>query len=306
MSTCPVCGLAGIAADKDQCPQCDADLTCFKVLDSLPEELPAERARPSKHPGLVSALGVLVVLLCALSGFQSFELRQVGSQLRDHESALLEYMGRIDANLHRLTLERPEQRDGDGTRDTGDGLEEQRGRVQAPIPHPAAELGADDRKAATPEPGEEASQRPEAGNAAIVEQREEARQAPAAEDDGMTRFRVYSCSGSDTLWGLSEKYYGAGRFYPVLMEHNPTVGIFSIKEGTPLKILKDGRSARKVYRKIVHRRGGKLYWWYTVMEGDTLSSIASKYYKDPETARIADFNPNPSLEAGRKLRIFIE
>ncbi|SLM28131.1 hypothetical protein MTBBW1_1260053 [Desulfamplus magnetovallimortis] len=32
---CPVCGLENINADQDTCPQCDSDLSCFKVLDSF-------------------------------------------------------------------------------------------------------------------------------------------------------------------------------------------------------------------------------------------------------------------------------
>ena len=36
---CPICGFERLQTDQDNCPQCDADLTCFKVLDSIPEEL---------------------------------------------------------------------------------------------------------------------------------------------------------------------------------------------------------------------------------------------------------------------------
>jgi len=35
---CPICGFERILTDQENCPQCDADLTCFKVLDSIPEE----------------------------------------------------------------------------------------------------------------------------------------------------------------------------------------------------------------------------------------------------------------------------
>ncbi|MCP4111979.1 MAG: hypothetical protein GY749_41700, partial [Desulfobacteraceae bacterium] len=36
---CPICGMEQIPSDKNQCPQCDADLTCFKVLATLPDEI---------------------------------------------------------------------------------------------------------------------------------------------------------------------------------------------------------------------------------------------------------------------------
>jgi len=35
--TCPVCNLKHIQGDKSACPQCDSDLTCFKILDKLQE-----------------------------------------------------------------------------------------------------------------------------------------------------------------------------------------------------------------------------------------------------------------------------
>ncbi|MDM8542192.1 LysM peptidoglycan-binding domain-containing protein [Desulfococcaceae bacterium HSG9] len=35
---CPICGFELLQTDQDTCPQCDSELTCFKVLDSIQEE----------------------------------------------------------------------------------------------------------------------------------------------------------------------------------------------------------------------------------------------------------------------------
>ncbi len=35
---CPICGFERLQTDQENCPQCDAELTCFKVLDSITEE----------------------------------------------------------------------------------------------------------------------------------------------------------------------------------------------------------------------------------------------------------------------------
>ena len=40
-NTCPICGFHLIKAQTAKCPQCDADLACFTVLDSIPDEVPA-------------------------------------------------------------------------------------------------------------------------------------------------------------------------------------------------------------------------------------------------------------------------
>ncbi|MCP4699606.1 MAG: hypothetical protein GY862_22565, partial [Gammaproteobacteria bacterium] len=38
MRSCPVCGKSRLAEDLPECPQCNADLECFSILDSLYEE----------------------------------------------------------------------------------------------------------------------------------------------------------------------------------------------------------------------------------------------------------------------------
>lgn len=39
MKACPVCGKVGLTGDEGACPQCNADLECFDLLDSLHEEV---------------------------------------------------------------------------------------------------------------------------------------------------------------------------------------------------------------------------------------------------------------------------
>ncbi len=41
---CPICGFERLEAGQENCPQCEADLTCFEVLDSIPDELPEPAA----------------------------------------------------------------------------------------------------------------------------------------------------------------------------------------------------------------------------------------------------------------------
>ena len=46
---CPVCQYARISRDMDTCPQCDADLTCFRLLDRL-SDMPPEPVLSSPEP----------------------------------------------------------------------------------------------------------------------------------------------------------------------------------------------------------------------------------------------------------------
>ena len=39
-NTCPICGFHLVSTEAVKCPQCDADLACFTVLDSIPDEMP--------------------------------------------------------------------------------------------------------------------------------------------------------------------------------------------------------------------------------------------------------------------------
>jgi len=108
MSTCPICGLEGIPPEKTECPQCDADLTCFKILDSLPDALPPpkEKKLPANPCVFIKIVGLLVVLsMGGLTGFLLHQFRQVESQLQDQRTELIESMRNIDTRMERLAWE---------------------------------------------------------------------------------------------------------------------------------------------------------------------------------------------------------
>lgn len=112
MSTCPICGLEGIPPEKTQCPQCDADLTCFRILDSLPDELPVEEKKLPASPYLFTVIvGLLIALGGALAGFTVHRLNLVELRLNNQQAELAEAMRSIDARLERLVLEQSKLRE---------------------------------------------------------------------------------------------------------------------------------------------------------------------------------------------------
>lgn len=199
-----------------------------------------------------------------------------------------------------------------------DALTEELTRVPPLVAHPASPEATRNRTAAKAEATEVRRQdviSPEAtaGQAKSKNQPPLPRKTPAGgqppEEDPQAQaaFWLYEAHDSDTFWNIAKVFYGSGHYYPVLLEHNPEIGLFSVGEGVRLKILKDVNRAKGILRKIVKREGNRLIWHYTVMAGDTQESIAGKYYKtDDKVARLLELNPGVRLQPGERLRIQLE
>jgi len=126
--------------------------------------------------------------------------------------------------------------------------------------------------------------------------------APERED-----FRIYETTEEDTLWRISKKEYGSGFYFPVIMGCNPGIRIYDIGKGMRLKIFKDTAMAKKLYSENVRIEGGRAYYYYSVLEGDTFGSIALKFYKQGNMKnRIMDLNPHVKLHVGIRIKIELE
>lgn len=83
--TCPICGMS-ITHDAKKCPQCDADLMCFKVLDSLSG---SEDGKTRPYPGLKLLHWVHIILLLMLFlimgmiAAQFFLTKQANSDMKE-------------------------------------------------------------------------------------------------------------------------------------------------------------------------------------------------------------------------------
>lgn len=291
MITCPICRLENIPSSKEQCPQCDADLTCFKVLDSLPDELPGEpKPAASGFPAMVAA-GVLLLALCVLGAFLFFRLQQLDAGLRDRELMLTESLKGLDTKLDLLARETAP---GHGELISGsDGAGHPR----------AAGTGPTTAKVIEEAPEAPGSASPETAHAVPEGGLDSAREAGVAQGPSPPEFWTYYSNGRDTLWFVSEKYYGSGRYYPVLLEHNPGLGIFGIQKGTPIKVLRDIHLVEEIYERIVVREGNKLYWSYKVVEGDTIESIVARFHGKAQRSRATGLYSG--LRPGHEIKIYL-
>jgi len=233
--SCPVCGLEHISPDKTKCPQCDADLTCFKILDSLPDEAVRNMKIPRTWVIALYAIAMVICLVTAMTVFQYYRFRRIDSLLMDQQK----YFS-----------------------DEGRSSE-------------VSEIGQDAEILHT-----------------VPEE---------------TDFWVYDAIETDTLWDISKRYYGSGKYYPVLLEHNPHLGIYAIGDGVRMKILKDAGLAGDIYLKMSMTKGDRTYWNYAVAEGDTLRSVAGKFYRTEEMAKqIPNLNLDVRLQPGQRIWMLLE
>jgi len=89
MIVCPICKLEHIPIDKNTCPQCDSDLTCFKVLDAIPDEIQiTENVSADKQFFMLLCIGIFVGIICVFSIFQFSRISSLENILMDHQKQI--------------------------------------------------------------------------------------------------------------------------------------------------------------------------------------------------------------------------
>lgn len=303
---CPVCRIEHIPDDRDRCPQCDADLTCFKVLETLREpavekaesavqviDPPATRtvSKPGAPFWAISGLlwGVVMILL----GLQIYRISGLQADIAQQQTGFNDAVRRIEVKLGRI----PGHQDKILSEVTTQ-MENFRARLERfKIPPAVAETGSP----------------PDESDSVLI-----AVEAPAKASDADDRdlstpdkatadrnaYHIYQVRENDTLWDIAERFYGSGFFYPVLLEHNPDLAIYDIGQKDRIAILQDNEQVKRIYNEITEFRGGVLYWYYTVRRGDTLASLKHRYCPSRNCFQIrAGLDPDSGLQPGEKMKI---
>lgn len=298
--SCPICHLDHISSDKDKCPQCDADLTCFKVLESLPDEQVGEKIALRRQVSFLAAMVLFLGLVSTLSLFQLYRINGLvffGFGLQDYPSstkvtAKAEVKGLAENQLAPAGKSDGRSEIPDPNRDEVEGLSVPK---KAAIQTPPLKKG-----------GQGVFEQKTVGNERLQEVPSE-RQRERGSFSKDTAFQMYIANENDTLWGIAKRHYGSGHYYPVLLKHNPNVGIYNVGDGVRLRILKYPGLAKKINKSITEREGNKLYFHYSVAEGDTLGSLACKFYKTRGMLkRITDLNSDMKLLPGERVKILLE
>lgn len=269
-TSCPVCGLEHIHTDKAKCPQCDADLTCFKILDSLPDEAIKEVKGPRAWIIAFYAIAMVICLVTAITVFQYYQFKRIESLLMEQHKYFSGCVTGINASVEAAGMKSDK---------------------------PGAQLSASSTQPVCNATERRLSEVSERGQDTGILQ-----VVPKKPD-----FWVYDAVDTDTLWDISERYYGSGRYYPVLFEHNPHLRIYEIGDGVRMKILKNAGLAEDIYFKMSMTDGDRTYWNYAVAEGDTLLSVAGKFYRTEETAnQISNLKLDVRLQPGQRIWMLLE
>ena len=298
--SCPICHLDRISSDKAKCPQCDADLTCFKVLESLPDEQEKVKIASRRQVSFLAAMVLFLGLVSALSLFQLYRINGLGFFGFGLQSYPSSTKVTAKTDVKDLAENQPAP--------AGD----RNGHLEIPDPgRDEVEALSVPKKAsiqASPlKKGDQVVFEQKTGSNERMEEVPSERQREKGSCSQDTAFWTYTANENDTLWGIAKKYYGSGHYYPVLLEHNPLVEIYNVGDGVCLRILKYPGLAKEINKSITEREGSKLYFHYSVAEGDTLGSLACKFYKTRDMLkRITDLNSDMKLQPGERIRILLE
>ncbi len=286
-TSCPVCGLEHIHPDKAKCPQCDADLTCFRILDSFPDEPVREVKGPRAWIIAFYAIAMVICLVTAITVFQYYQFKRIESLLMDQQKYLSGCVTGINASPEHSVQSQQWHSEAQNSKIEAAGQFDKHG----------AQLSA----LSTQSTCNATEGRP----SGVSERQQDAEILHVVFEK--TDFWVYDAIETDTLWDISERYYGSGQYYPVLFEHNPHLRIYEIGDGVRMKILKDTKLVRDIYFKMSMTEGDRTYWNYAVAEGDTLLSVSGKFYRTEEMAKqISNLKLDVRLQPGQRIWMLLE
>ncbi|MBI2567089.1 MAG: hypothetical protein HYV63_08680 [Candidatus Schekmanbacteria bacterium] len=264
LTACPVCGRECDDAGRDHCPQCNAEWTCFRLLEALPESATGTLLPPAggRQTLMLAALSAVLALALAVGLWQvravtSAQLSELGMALVRLEDSV----ERLGSDVRRLSVPPPPE------------------LVSAPTASPVAPPTATLPELvpvapAVPAPAPDAAATP----ATTVT-------AAAAGDSAPPATLAYDAREDDTLWEIAERFYGHGRYYPVLLALSPEAGIYDIGTGVSLRILTDRRRAAAVYAELCRVTGPRLTCRFALRPDDTPERVAARFFRADDVAR---------------------
>jgi nucleoid-associated protein YgaU len=318
VGNCPVCDKAGVDEDAIRCPQCDADLECFALLDALQETAPeptpqadweevkeaidslqealgrgvASRRTPRWGWLLLAAAAALAVpILVVQIPTIGRRLAEPPAPVREPDAAIVALQA-VAGGVERLT-----KRLGavEGRLDTLTAEQAKTFEQAAAGAERVAELARGRYKGTA---------RPSAATKQVAPQPATSR--VAAPDKKAPELILYHRRPGETLWSIAKRYYGKGQLYPALIAQNPGVGIYHDGDGV-LRIFADPAEAVELYRRITPPGAEGRLFRYRVQPGDDWRELARRFLGRASRApELIALNTTSELIPGEQVLIALE
>lgn len=298
MKDCPVCKRPGLADGLQHCPQCNANLECFDLLDALQEpQTSGGRASAlvnGKRALLTALLTILPLVALGLAGghYLGARIDGLAAALAGPEGPSRRAWSRSLIATQALAtgladVERQIARVGDRQASAGTFWNELRlgerlstieQRIQG-LEKGVADLGHQQHATRTKVTVGASKPSSLSGSPAA------APNIPASD------FAEYIPLPDETLWSIARRFYGKGIYYPILLEDNPRLAVHGSRDGRGIRIARERRQAWERYRRLVVTRDGRTLFHYRVKAGDSWRSLAHAFYGDERrTAELAELN----------------
>ena len=300
--TCPVCQFEHIPHDRDTCPQCDSDLICFRLLDTISDrpvasvpdaepDIKAVKIHKSKTPWQQVLWRLLILTITCFGVYLGYRFLIMESMVKKIEIDMAQVTYQVNNNPDKI-IKAVEV----GTEQI-DYLEKRVKELTQLTKDNEIRLG---QIMLQKEKGSKSSER----EIKILKNPDKSVNNKPAITDRIDKpcFKIYQAKDEDTLWEISRDLYGSGIFYPILMEHNPDLQVYSIGSKNTLRYLCDKTLAAGVYKTITSMKQNRRYWKYTVRSGDTRKAIIKRYCMNQKDCLVED----KPLKPGMTIGIFLE
>jgi hypothetical protein len=116
---------------------------------------------------------------------------------------------------------------------------------------------------------------------------------------------LYLVKETDTLWDVAERFYGDGKYYPVIMEQNPGLIISDIQDEESIRLITDRAMLKDMYSQRIEWRDGMMLWKHTVRPGETRLAIEKRFAPPGSVGRVL-YQKNPFIQPGAIVRVILQ
>ena len=128
--------------------------------------------------------------------------------------------------------------------------------------------------------------------------------AEEAEEQWAEKIFLYLVKEDDTLWDLAERFYGDGKYYPVILEQNPRLAISRLHDEEVLRLFNDRAVLKEIYSHRIERRNGLMLWKHRVQSGETRQTLKKRFAAPGASGKVL-YEKEPAVYPGAIVRVVL-